>query len=288
LDWKPKTDRRLDGPLGEQAVQFDSKVVVITGASSGIGKACVREFAARHAAVAMIDRKPDTEREKLAELRAGGADVEYFGADVSSKADVERAIAAIVSRFGGIDVLINNAGIQRFGTATTVTAEEWDEVLNVNLKGAFLMAKYSIPEMLKRGGGSIVFTGSVQSVAAQRNSVHYVVSKHGILGLTRSIALDYGKHNIRANCVLPGAIDTPMLRWSASLDRDPEKVLAECDRLHIRGKMGRPEEVARVMAFLASDLASFVTGAAVAVDGGLLVPAGGMAFQESGTGAPRT
>jgi len=139
--------------------------------------------------------------------------------------------------------------------------------------------------MLKRGGGAIVMTGSVQSVTAQRNSVHYVTSKHALLGLTRSIALDYGNQNIRANCVLPGAIDTPMLRWSASLDTDSARVLAACDRLHIRGKMGRAEEVARVIAFLASDLASFMTGAAIPVDGGILVPTGGMAFQESGTGA---
>jgi NAD(P)-dependent dehydrogenase (short-subunit alcohol dehydrogenase family) len=114
-----------------------------------------------------------------------------------------------------------------------------------------------------------------------------VVSKHGVLGLTRSIALDFGKQNIRANCVLPGAIDTPLLRWAASLDSRPDRVLAECDRLHIRGTMGRSEEVARVIVFLASDLASFVTGAAYAVDGGLLVPAGGMAFQETGTGATK-
>jgi NAD(P)-dependent dehydrogenase (short-subunit alcohol dehydrogenase family) len=168
-----------------------------------------------------------------------------------------------------------------------VTEEEWDEVLNVNLKSAFLMSKYVIPEMIKRGGGAIVMTGSVQSLTAQRNSVHYVVSKHGILGLARSIALDYGKYNIRANCVLPGAIDTPLLRWAASLDSHPEKVLADCDRLHIRGKMGQPEEVARVIVFLASDLASFVTGAAYAVDGGLLVPTGGMASQEAGMGATK-
>ena len=130
-------------------------------------------------------------------------------------------------------------------------------------------------------------TGSVQSLTAQKNSLAYVVSKHGLLGLTRSIALDYGKQNIRANCVLPGAIDTPALRWAASRDSHPEKILAECDRLHIRGTMGRPEEVARGIVFLASDLASFVTGAAYAVDGGLLVPAGGMAFQEGGLGAPK-
>jgi len=155
----------------------------------------------------------------------------------------------------------------------------------VNLKGAFLMAKYAIPVMVEGGGGAVVITGSVQSVAAQRNSVHYVVSKHGLLGLTRCLALDYGKNNIRANCVLPGAIDTPMLRWAAGLDPNPDRVLEACDRLHVRGKMGRPEEVARVIVFLASDLASFITGSAIMVDGGLLVPVGGMAFQESGTGA---
>jgi NAD(P)-dependent dehydrogenase (short-subunit alcohol dehydrogenase family) len=268
-------------------MDFKGKVVVITGAGSGIGEACVREFAYGNAAVAMVDSKPSAADGTFRELREGGASVEYFQADVSSRAEVERLIPEVLSRLGGIDVLVNNAGIQRFGSVTTVTEEEWDEVLNVNLKSAFLMSKYVIPEMIKRGGGAIVMTGSVQSVTAQRNSVHYVVSKHGILGLTRSIAIDYGKQNIRANCVLPGAIDTPMLRWAASLDSHPEKVLAECDRLHIRGKMGRPVEVARVIVFLASDLASFVTGAAYAVDGGLLVPTGGMAFQETGTGGSK-
>ena len=265
-------------------MDFGGKAVVITGAASGIGEACVREFANRNALVAMVDCKAGAGEKTISEHRQRGASVEYFQADVSSRAEVERLIPKLVARLGGIDVLVNNAGIQRYGSATTVTEEEWDEVLNVNLKGAFLMSKYAIPEMTKRGGGAIVMTGSVQSVTAQSNSVHYVVSKHGILGLTRSIAIDYGKQNIRANCVLPGAIDTPMLRWAASLDSHPEKVLAECDRLHIRGKMGRPEEVARVIVFLASDLASFVTGAAYAVDGGLLVPAGGMASQEGGPG----
>ena len=268
-------------------MDFRGKVVVITGAGSGIGEACVREFAKRNAAIALVDLKPEGAEKIISEIRGKSAPAEYFKADVSSGAEVERLIPAIVSRMGGIDVLINNAGIQRFGSVTTVTEAEWDQVLNVNLKSAFLMSKYSIPEMIKRGGGAIVSTGSVQSVTAQRNSVHYVVSKHGILGLTRCIALDYGKQNIRANCVMPGAIDTPMLRWAVSLDSHPERVLAGCDGLHIRGKMGRPEEVARVVVFLASDLASFITGAGVPVDGGLLVPAGGMAFQESGTGGAK-
>jgi len=268
-------------------MDFKGKVVVITGGGSGIGEACVREFANRSAAVAMVDCKAGAGEKTISELRKKGARVESFQADVSSGKAVERLVPEIVARLGGIDVLVNNAGIQRYGSATTASEEQWDEVLNVNLKSAFLMCKYVIPEMVQRGGGSIVMTGSVQSVTAQQNSLAYVVSKHGILGLTRSIALDFGRQNIRANCVMPGAIDTPMLRWAASRDPHPEKVLAGCAGLHIRGTLGRPEEVARVIVFLASDFASFVTGAAYAVDGGLLAPAGGMAFQAAGLGAEK-
>jgi len=268
-------------------MDFTGKVVVVTGGGSGIGEACVREFAVRHATVAVVDCKAGAGEQTVAELRQKGATLRYFQADVSSRAQVERLVREVVARFGGIDVLVNNAGIQRYGSATTTTEEEWDEVIRVNLTGAFLMSKYAIPEMIKRGGGAIVMTGSVQSVTAQQNSVAYVTSKHAILGLTRSIALDFGKLNIRANCVLPGAIDTPLLRWAAARGGDPEKVLVDCAGLHIRGTLGQPEEVARVIVFLASGLASFVTGGAYAVDGGLLVPAGGMAFQGAGLGASK-
>jgi NAD(P)-dependent dehydrogenase (short-subunit alcohol dehydrogenase family) len=268
-------------------MDFKGKVAIVTGAGSGIGKACAQEFIERNAAVAVVDRDVKTGAETAAELKSKGGKVEFFQVDVASASEVEKVVPEIVSAFGGIDILVNNAGIQGYGTVTAISEEEWDEVLNINLKGAFLMSKYAIPLMIERGGGAIVITGSVQSVAAQRNSVHYVVSKHGLLGLTRCIALDYGKQNIRANCVLPGAIDTPMLRWAANLDSHPEKVLEACDSVHLRGKMGRPEEVAHVIVFLASDLASFMTGSAVMVEGGLLVPVGGMAFQQSGTGSTK-
>ena len=268
-------------------MDFSAKVVVVTGGASGIGRACAREFAARHAAVAVVDRDAQRGQEALAQLREKGFAAEYFRCDLTRAPQVEQVTNDIVSRFGGIDVLANNAGIQRYGTVVTLSEQEWDEVLDANLKSAFLASKYTIPHMLARGGGSIVITGSVQSAAAHRNSAHYVVSKHGLLGLARSIALDFGRQNIRANCVLPGAVDTPMLRWAANLDRDPERVLRACDGMHIRGRMGTPEEVARVIVFLASDLASFITGAAIPVDGGLLVPAGGMSFQQSSTGAAK-
>lgn len=268
-------------------MDFKGKVAVVTGGGSGIGKACAQEFVERNAAVAVVDRDVKTGKETVSALKSSGGNVEFFQVDVSSASEVEKLIPQIVSTLGGIDILVNNAGIQRYGTVTTISEDEWDEVLNINLKGAFLMSKFAIPQMIQRGGGSIVITGSVQSVAAQRNSVHYVVSKHGLLGLARCIALDYGRQNIRANCVLPGAIDTPMLRWAANLDSHPEKVLEACDSLHMRGKMGQPEEVAHVIVFLASDQASFMTGSAVMVEGGLLVPVGGMAFQQSGTGSTK-
>ena len=268
-------------------MDFKGKVAIVTGGGSGIGKACSQEFIEKNAAVAVVDRDAKAGKETAAELKKNGGKAEFFEVDVSSAAGVEKLIPEIAAAFGGIDILVNNAGIQRYGTVTTTSEEEWDEVMNINLKGAFLMSKYAIPQMIARGGGSIVITGSVQSVAAQRNSVHYVVSKHGLLGLTRCIALDYGKQNIRANCVLPGAIDTPMLRWAANLDSHPERVLEACDSMHMRGRMGQPEEVAHVIVFLASDQASFMTASAVMVEGGLLVPVGGMAFQESGTGSTK-
>ncbi len=268
-------------------MDFKGKVAIVTGGGSGIGRACAKVFAERNAAVALLDRDKTKGEAVARELSSGGGKAAFFAADVSLAEEIENVVRQVMAEFGRIDILVSNAGIQRYGTVTTISEEQWDEVMNVNLKGAFLMAKHTIPRMIESGGGSIVFVGSVQSVAAQRNSVQYVVSKHGLLGLTRCIALDYGQQNIRANCVLPGAIDTPMLRWSAGLDQDPERVLEACDTLHIRGKMGRPEEVANAIAFLANDLASFITGSALPVDGGLLVPIGGMAFQKSGTGGAK-
>lgn len=266
-------------------MQFKGKVAVVTGGASGIGRACAFEFAGGGAAVAVVDRDAANGEQVAREI--SGAPAAFFAADLGRAADAERTVAAIVQRFGGIDILVNNAGIQRYGTVATLSEAEWDEVITANLKSAFLISKFAIPEMIKRGGGAVVITGSVQSVTAQRNSAHYVVSKHGLLGLARSIAIDFAKENIRANCVLPGAIDTPMLRWAANLDPHPEKVIEACNRIHALGRMGKPEEVARVIAFLASDAASFMTGSAVMVDGGLLAPAGGMAFQESGTGSTK-
>ena len=266
-------------------MNFSEKVIVVTGGSSGIGRATCLEFLNRDALVAVVDRDDAAGRKLIQEI--GPDRIQFFHADLSSNKQVQQLIPEIVKVFGGIDVLVSNAGIQTYGSATTTTEEEWDKTLAANLKSGFFVSKYSIPFMIERGGGAIVITASVQSFAAQRNSLAYMVSKHASLGLMRSMALDYAKENIRVNCVCPGAIDTPMLRWAASLDDNPDRVIEACHKMHPLGRMGKAEEIARIIAFLASDLASFVTGTAVVADGGLLLPVGGMAFQESGTGAKK-
>ncbi len=264
------------------SIRFDGKVVVVTGAAMGIGAATASKFIELGASVALLDRDAAELPKTAASL---GKAAHPYTCDVSKSEAVEAAIAAAARDFGGIDVLVSNAGIQRYGTVEATSEQTWDEVLNVNLRGFFLAAKSALPRIVARGGGAIVVVGSVQSIAALGNAAAYVTSKHAVLGLARSLALDYARHNVRVNCVLPGAIDTPMLRWAASLDAQPQRVLATCDRMHALGRMGRPEEVANAIAFLASDWASFITGAALLVDGGMMVPAGGMGFQESGTGA---
>jgi len=268
-------------------MDFSGKIAVVTGGASGIGLASAHEFAQCNAAVAVLDRDARAGQQVVTELCGKGQRADFFPVDVSRGAQVEKCVAEIVGRLGGIDILVNCAGIQRYASATTCSEEAWDEVMNVNLKSMFFTAKYAIPEMVKRGGGSIVNVGSVQSLAAVGNSVHYVTSKHGVLGLTRSLSMDYARQNIRANCVLPGAIDTPLVRNVAAANPDPPGTLAACHRLQLRGTMGKPEEVARVIVFLASSLASLMTGAAVTVDGGLMVPAGGLGFDPGGSPVTR-
>lgn len=266
-------------------IDFSNKVVVVTGGAKGIGEACARLFAELGGKVAILDRDVANLKRVTDAICTSGGFGEPVECDVSRSADVNRAIAAVRSKLGGVDVLVSNAGIQEYGDVVSTSEELWDKVMDVNLKSCFLVAKNVVPSMLERGGGAIVVVGSVQSMTAIGNSAAYVTAKHALLGLVRAMALDYAAKGIRVNCVCPGAIDTPMLRWAASLDPNPGKVIETCDRMHAMGRIGKPEEVAQAIAYLASPWASFVTGAALLVDGGMLVPAGGMGFQEGGTGA---
>lgn len=257
-------------------IRFDNKVVVVTGGANGIGEATACKFAELGATVAILDRDEAAGRKTAERLHSAGKPARCYPCDMASSAAVKGAIAAVVNDWGGIDVLVSNAGIQRYGNVVDTSEELWEEVMSVDLKGTFHLARHGLPAVIKRGGGSLVVVSSVQGLAALSKSAAYVTAKHGLIGLVRSIALDYAKHNIRANCVCPGTVDTPMMRRALAESAEPEKLMAKVNHMHVLGRIARAEEVANAIVFLASDWASFITGAALLVDGGMLLPAGGM------------
>jgi NAD(P)-dependent dehydrogenase (short-subunit alcohol dehydrogenase family) len=265
--------------------QMDGKVAVVTGGATGIGAATAQKVCELGASVAILDRNVEAATDVVDMLQKAGHKASFHGCDIRVEQEVENAIASAIRDHGALHILVSNAGIQRYGDVVDTPTPVWDETFDVHVKGCFYSTKYAIPAMLASGGGSIVIVASAQSFTAVNNSAAYVAVKHALLGLTRSIALDFALKNIRANCVCPGAIDTPMLRWAASLTPSAEAMLSAVGQMHPLGRIGRPEEVANAIAFLASDAASFITGASLNVDGGLLVPTGGMGLQQSGLGS---
>jgi NAD(P)-dependent dehydrogenase (short-subunit alcohol dehydrogenase family) len=266
-------------------IRFDGKVAVITGGAMGIGAATARLLAQLGAHAAILDRNADSGEKTASALSRDGLSASFHRCDVASAKSVDDAFDAVESAHGAPQLLVSNAGIQRYGDVVTTTEKDWEDTMRVHVNGCFHSTRAAARAMLRAGGGSIVVVGSVQTYTAVSNSIAYVTSKHALLGIVRSIALDFASSGIRANCVLPGAIDTPMLQWAASLSANPQSVLETCARMHPLGRIGRPEEVAQSIAFLLSDWASFITGASLLVDGGMLVPTGGMGFSEGGTGA---
>jgi NAD(P)-dependent dehydrogenase (short-subunit alcohol dehydrogenase family) len=193
---------------------------------------------------------------------------------VANASDAKRFVDSTVERFGHLDLLVNNAGVVIYGEVPDFSEEDWDTVVDTNLKGHFLMAKYAIPEMRKGGGGAIVNVASVQALVSQRGVAAYSASKGGVVSLTKTLALDHAKDAIRVNSVLPGSVRTPMLERAAELEPgDPEQTIAAWGRLHPRGTVMAPEEIASLVLFLLSDDASAVTGAAYTADAGLSVQA---------------
>jgi NAD(P)-dependent dehydrogenase (short-subunit alcohol dehydrogenase family) len=266
-------------------INFSGKTAVITGGAMGIGAATAELFAELGARVAILDKDANGGHAFVERLNGLGYAATFYACDVAEMESVQSAMDAAAGHHGSLNVLAHCAGIQRYGDALSGDVDVWHETLRVHIDGCFHAVRFSLPHMIAAKGGSIVTVGSVQSVAAIANSAAYVTAKHALLGFTRSVALDFAGRGVRANCVLPGAVDTPMLRWSAGLASDPEAVLEGCRRAHPLGRIGEPIEIARAIAFLASDWASFITGAALIVDGGMLVPAGGVSFQEDGTGS---
>lgn len=236
---------------------WTNRVAVVTGGSSGIGEATVMDFIARGAKVVILDRDAPANSNTV-----------FIRCDVSSPGQVDTAANRVSKELGDVAFLVNCAGIQRYGTGETTSEQVWDEVMAVNVKSMFLTFRAFFP-LMKTKGASVVNVSSVQAVGALPNSVAYVTSKHAIAGLTRALAIDHAQDNIRVNCVCPGAVDTPMFRSSMKNMEGVAALLQEIGSLHALGRIARADEVGKVIAFLCSDDASFITGGIYLVDGGM-------------------
>jgi len=245
---------------------FKNKTAFVTGASSGIGRAAAVAFAESGATVAVIDVNEEGGRQTVRLIEQAGGSAVFMNCNVSSSLEVQAAIQKTVENFGSFDFAFNNAGIEG-QTANTpdCTEENWQKVIDINLKGVWLCMKFQIPQMLKQSGGAIVNCSSVAGVVGFTGIPAYVASKHGIVGLTQAASLEFAKQNIRINAVCPGVIQTPMIDRFVHGEIQIESQLVAGEPV---GRIGRPEEVAQAVLWLCSDYASFVTGHPLVVDGG--------------------
>jgi NAD(P)-dependent dehydrogenase (short-subunit alcohol dehydrogenase family) len=242
------------------------KVALVTGASSGIGRATALAFAREGAKVVVADVTVEGGEETVVQVKKAGGEAIFVKTDVSKAVEVEALVAKAVATYGRLDCAYNNAGIA--GKAKTVvddTEDNWDRILAINLKGVWLCMKYEIAHMLKQGGGAIVNTASGAGLIGVRRGGAYVASKHGVVGLTKTAALEYAKAGIRVNCVCPGPIDTPMLQ---GIGGSNQVVIERMVAAQPGGRLGKPAEIAEAAVWLCSDAASFVTGLPMPVDGG--------------------
>jgi NAD(P)-dependent dehydrogenase (short-subunit alcohol dehydrogenase family) len=255
-------------------VRFKKKSVIVTGAAQGIGLAVAEAFVKEGAMVTVVDkdRKGREAAERLGRVSGGGA--MFVGADVSKPFEVDDVVRMAVETFGGIDILVNNAAVGVPGSITGVSPNDWRQVLDVNLTGAYLFSRSCVPEMEQRGGGAIVNIASAQGLAAEQDNAAYIASKGGLVALTKSMALDLAPLNIRVNAVCPGAIATEKVEETLAGHPDPEKARRDWADLHALRRLGTPEEVAAAVLFLAGAEASFITGAVLPVDGGMLASFG--------------
>jgi NAD(P)-dependent dehydrogenase (short-subunit alcohol dehydrogenase family) len=252
-------------------VRLSGKVAVVTGGGSGIGAATARLFARQGARVAIVDQDEAGAKESTVAIVENGGEAFCLVSDVGDPDSSRRDAAAVLDRWGRIDILVAAAGFSCGGTVTTTDPAEWDGVFRTNVGGTWLWSRAVIPTMQTQGGGAIVTFASQLALAGGRGNSAYIAAKGAILSLTRTMALDYAQDNIRVNAVVPGAIDTPMLRRSFGRRAEPEAARAASRDRHAMRRFGHPDEVAEAALYLASAASSFTTGIALPVDGGWLV-----------------
>jgi len=248
--------------------RFEKRIALVTGAASGIGRATAERLASEGARVALLDIDASQGQAVTEAMQRGGRDCLFVQADVSNEEQVRAAVADTAARLGPIDTLINNAAAFVF-RSIEATAADWNRVLSVNVMGAAFCVKHVLPEMQRAGKGAIVNLASVSGFIAESNSLTYSTSKAALLGLTRCMALDLARWNIRVNAIAPGWVDTPQLRRDIAREKMTfEEALRDGGPKHILGRFAQPSEIASAIAFLASDDASFLTGTCLMADGG--------------------
>lgn len=250
-------------------MRLAGKVAIVTGGGSGIGRATALLFAQEGARVVVADYAPEGGQETVRMIQQHGGEALFVESDVSNAEDMRRLVQTTVDAYGRIDILVNNAAVTIPASVVDATEEVWDKTMDIDLKGVFLLSKYAIPYLINGGGGSVINMASMCGLVASPNQAPYSAAKGGVVALTRQMAIDYARYNIRVNGIAPSEVRTPMFLGFINRAPDPEKKMQELVARIPLGRVAEPEEIARAALFLASDESSYITGVTLPVDGGL-------------------